>query len=116
MAPPALGDGRRRAIPFLMGEPASKILSRASLRHESLETSGMSFAQRPALVGTAASARESSTARELEGVGVDVDALPIPTPLKFAVCGLFNALSCTVRVPIRDPVPVGLKITLIVQL
>ncbi len=36
-----------------------------------------------------------------------------PVPLKFAVCGLSVPLSVMVTVPVRLPVNVGLKVTLI---
>ena len=40
----------------------------------------------------------------------------IPLPLRATVCGLPLALSVTDRVPVRVPVAVGLKFTLILQL
>ena len=40
----------------------------------------------------------------------------IPLPLRAAVCGLSLALSVTDRVPLRVPVAVGVKLTLILQL
>src|SRR5215471_11279542 len=39
-----------------------------------------------------------------------------PVPLRLEVCGLFEALSLTVRVPVRVPAVVGVKVTEIVQL
>ncbi len=36
-------------------------------------------------------------------------------PERLAVCGLFEALSVTVRVAVSAPVVVGVKVTLIVQ-
>jgi hypothetical protein len=46
----------------------------------------------------------------------DVVAWAMPTPLSESVCGLLLALSVTVSVPVRAPVAVGVKATLIVQL
>jgi hypothetical protein len=43
-------------------------------------------------------------------------ACSTPVPLKETVCGLLLALSVIVSVPVRLPVAVGVKITLIVQL
>ena len=40
----------------------------------------------------------------------------IPFPLRFTNCGLPAASSVTVNVPVRAPVAVGAKVTLIVQL
>ena len=40
----------------------------------------------------------------------------IPLPLRATVCGLPLALSVTDRVPLRVPVAVGVKLTLILQL
>lgn len=37
-------------------------------------------------------------------------------PLNCAVCGLFDALSLTVNVPLRAPTTVGVNVTEIVQL
>jgi hypothetical protein len=39
-----------------------------------------------------------------------------PLPVKETVCGLLFALSLTVSVPVREPVVVGVNVTLIVQL
>jgi hypothetical protein len=39
-----------------------------------------------------------------------------PLPVRDTVWGLLFALSVIVRVPVRDPVVVGVKVTLIVQL
>jgi len=39
-----------------------------------------------------------------------------PVPLSCAVCGLFEALSLTVSVPVRTPSAVGVKVTEILQL
>jgi hypothetical protein len=39
-----------------------------------------------------------------------------PVPVRLTVCGLPLALSVMVRVPLRTPVAVGVKVTLIVQL
>jgi hypothetical protein len=38
---------------------------------------------------------------------------PLPVPLRLTTWGLFEALSETVRVPLRVPIPVGVKLTLI---
>src|SRR5439155_18162743 len=40
---------------------------------------------------------------------------PAPVPDRLAVCGLLVALSVTVKAPLRVPVAVGVKVTLIVQ-
>ena len=45
-----------------------------------------------------------------------IELRAMPTPVNEAVCGLLLALSVTVNVPVRAPVAVGLKVTLIVQL
>ena len=39
----------------------------------------------------------------------------VPVPLRLTVCGLLPALSVMLRVPVREPLAVGLKLTLIVQ-
>lgn len=39
-----------------------------------------------------------------------------PVPLNCAVCGVLDALSVTVNVPVRAPVTEGVKVTGIVQL
>jgi hypothetical protein len=39
-----------------------------------------------------------------------------PLPVSDTVCGLLLALSVILRVPVRDPVVVGVKVTLMVQL
>ena len=39
-----------------------------------------------------------------------------PVPVRFTVCGLFQALSLTVSVPLRVPEAVGVNVTLMVQL
>jgi|SRR5690349_8504390 len=39
-----------------------------------------------------------------------------PVPVSDTVCGLFEALSAMVSVPLRVPLPVGVKVTLTVQL
>ena len=49
-------------------------------------------------------------------VGDSAAAAAIPLPLRAAVCGLPLALSVTDRVPVRVPVAVGVKLTLILQL
>ena len=41
---------------------------------------------------------------------------PMPTPDKAIICGLSGALSVNVMVPVRGPVAVGLKLTVITQL
>jgi hypothetical protein len=48
------------------------------------------------------------------GDRVTVDATPVP--VKATVCGLPLALSAIVRVPLRAPAAVGVKVTLIAQL
>src|SRR5271169_963209 len=45
-----------------------------------------------------------------------VDSRYLPVPVRFDTCGLPNALSLTFKVPVRVPVCVGWKTTLIVQL
>jgi len=54
----------------------------------------------------------------LAKVGLAGDRLTgtVPVPIKLAVCGAFGALSLTVRVPVRVPRTVGVKVTEIVQL
>ena len=49
-------------------------------------------------------------------VGESVAADTPPMPVSVAVCGLPLALSVTVKVPVRVPVVVGRKVTLIVHL
>jgi hypothetical protein len=39
-----------------------------------------------------------------------------PFPVRLSVCGLFAALSLTVKVPLRVPDAVGVKVTWIAQL
>lgn len=39
----------------------------------------------------------------------------LPVPRRFDVCGLLIALSLTLNVPVRNPLAVGVKVTLIVQ-
>jgi hypothetical protein len=39
----------------------------------------------------------------------------IPVPDKFTICGLSTLLSLMVRVPVKIPVPPGLKVAVIVQ-
>ncbi len=46
----------------------------------------------------------------------NVTAGAIPVPLRLTLCGLFGALSVIDSVPVRVPVTVGVKVTLIVQL
>jgi hypothetical protein len=41
---------------------------------------------------------------------------PVPVPLKLTVCGLPLALSVRVRLPEREPLAAGVKVTLITQL
>jgi hypothetical protein len=43
------------------------------------------------------------------------DPLEVPDPVRLTVCGLPLALSVMVRVPLRVPVAVGVKVTLIAQ-
>jgi hypothetical protein len=42
--------------------------------------------------------------------------LPVPVPERLTICGLPLALSVMVTAPLRVPVAVGVKVTLIVQL
>src|SRR5439155_13158254 len=53
---------------------------------------------------------------KLRLVGDRLAVGPTPVPDTPAVCGLLLALSVTVNVALRDPVAVGVKVTLIVQL
>ncbi len=46
----------------------------------------------------------------------NVTAGAIPVPLRLTLCGLFGALSVIDTVPVRVPVAVGVKVTLMVQL
>lgn len=39
----------------------------------------------------------------------------VPVPVNVALCGLFDALSLTVSVPVSVPVAAGLKVTVIVH-
>ena len=43
-------------------------------------------------------------------------AVPVPLPERLMTCGLPLALSVMVTAPVRVPVAVGVKVTLIVQL
>jgi hypothetical protein len=38
---------------------------------------------------------------------------PVPVPVRFVLCGLFEASSVTVSVPFRVPAVVGVKVTVI---
>jgi len=49
-------------------------------------------------------------------VGATAKIPPTPLPLSVACCGLPLALSLTLRVPLRLPRAVGVKVRLIVQL
>ena len=40
----------------------------------------------------------------------------VPIPVSFDVCGLLGSLSVITTEPVRDPVTVGLKLTLMLQL
>jgi len=40
----------------------------------------------------------------------------VPVPVSETLCGLFEALSVMVSVPVREPLAVGVKVTLTVQL
>jgi len=40
----------------------------------------------------------------------------VPVPVRETLCGLFEALSVTVSVPVREPLAVDVKVTLTVQL
>ena len=46
---------------------------------------------------------------------VGAELVPVPLPVRFTVCGLLLASSAMVIVPVRVPVVVGVKVTLIVQ-
>src|SRR3954452_14033225 len=53
------------------------------------------------------------------GLGVidsDLSAGAVPVPRRDAVCGLLSPVSANVRVPVRVPWTVGVKVTEIVQL
>src|SRR5437667_6973514 len=54
---------------------------------------------------------------ELGEIALTVGAglVPVPLPVRFTVCGLLLASSAMVIVPVRVPVVVGVKVTLIVQ-
>jgi hypothetical protein len=41
---------------------------------------------------------------------------PLPVPLRTTTCGLVTTLSAIVRLPVRSPLTLGVKVTLIVQL
>jgi hypothetical protein len=41
-----------------------------------------------------------------------LDAYCLPAPLRLTTCGLFVALSLRVSVPLRVPLAVGVKVTL----
>jgi hypothetical protein len=49
-------------------------------------------------------------------VGEMLTAGAVPVPVRLTVCGLPVALSVRVTAALRDPLAVGLKVTLIVQL
>jgi hypothetical protein len=51
-----------------------------------------------------------------DSVAGDIAACRTPVPVNDTVCGLLLAASVRVRVPVRLPVVVGVKVTLIVQL
>jgi hypothetical protein len=53
---------------------------------------------------------------KLSEVGLSVAFAEVAVPVRLAVCGLLLALSVTVRVAVRVPLAVGLKVTLIAQL
>lgn len=50
------------------------------------------------------------------GVKMTVEEEEVPVPVRLMVCGLLLALSVMVTVPVRVPVAVGWKVTLMVQL
>lgn len=50
----------------------------------------------------------------LAGLRLAVEAL-VPVPVSVAVCGVFDALSVTVNVPVSVPVVLGLNVTVIVH-
>jgi hypothetical protein len=52
----------------------------------------------------------------LEGETVNAGVLFAPVPESDTFCGLFEAESVKVKVPVRVPAAVGVKITLTVQL
>jgi hypothetical protein len=52
----------------------------------------------------------------LAGVRLTVGPAAPPVPLRVTICGLPGALSEMLSVPLRVPLPVGIRITLIVQL
>ena len=51
--------------------------------------------------------------RTMEGAGAGGGFTPVP--VRLMVWGLFEAVSCTDRVPVRVPVAVGVKVTLMMQ-
>jgi hypothetical protein len=56
------------------------------------------------------------TVAEVEEPAAAATSKSGPTPASVTVCGLLAALSATVSVPLESPKPVGVKVTLIVQL
>ena len=57
-----------------------------------------------------------STCAEKVNAGDSVMTGAVPVPVSEIVCGLLEALSVMVNVPLRVPPPVGVNVTLIVQL
>jgi hypothetical protein len=51
----------------------------------------------------------------LAGVAVTVTTRTVPVPVKLTICGEFDAVSVTERVPVRVPATVGENVTLTVQ-
>jgi hypothetical protein len=39
----------------------------------------------------------------------------VPTPLRLTICGPVESLSLMVRAPVRDPLAVGVKVSVIMQ-
>lgn len=68
------------------------------------------------VIGFAALFLPTVTPLKLRLVTESVAAAPTPEPLREAVCGLPVALSEILKVAVRDPMTVGLKVTLTVQL
>jgi hypothetical protein len=52
---------------------------------------------------------------KLDGETPATGVVPTPVPVKLTICGLVDALSVMVSVPVSKPVAVGEKVTLMVQ-
>src|ERR1700719_1841314 len=67
---------------------------------------------------TAAPVRDAPTGcdTKVRDVGLTLACWDVPWPLSARVCGLPGAVSVTVRIPVRLPRAVGVKVTLTVQL